>query len=142
MFCFLNITDRVLFSKLVSKGTSRAEPSLFSFLNRKESPSRDLTCARIRTQPAADTVQPSFMPYLPIAKRRRGLKPIFISRSSILSTRVFSSIVGHCRALPPAPRKRERMIMGGKFSRDLYFIKGRIIITGGSNEEIRVFYDR
>ena len=71
-----------------------------------------------------------------------GLKPIFISKSSILSTRAVSSIVGHCRALPPTPPREKRGIMGGNFSCDLYFIKSRIIITGGSNEEIRVFYDR
>ena len=131
MFSFLNRQRAlVLFSKLVRV----SEPS--------RSPHVRVRVYMYTNPPAADTVQPSFMPHLPIARRRRGLKPIFISRSSILSTRVVSSIVGLCRALPPTPRKRERMIMGSKFSRDLYFIKGRIIITGGSNEEIRVFYDR
>ena len=65
-------------------------------------------------QPAADTVQPSFVPHLPIARRRRGLKPI-------LSTRVVSSFVGRY-PLPPQGRKGE--LWGANFPATYILSKG------------------
>ena len=55
LFCFLNRTDRVLFSKqrgkalvLFSKLVRVSEPTLFCFLNRKESPTEPEALTRAR----------------------------------------------------------------------------------------------
>lgn len=83
-----------------------------------------------------------FKPYKAVVRHFMGAVDRFYVRHLFVS---YKGIYGRGSAweeCPPTPPKGEKGIMGGKFSRDLYFIKTRIIITGGRDEEIRVFYDR
>ena len=141
LFSFLNITDRVLFSKPVRV----SEPTLFCFLNlpanRKARPSRSLTRARAcvyvhkptrRRHPktAKKDAVALFKPYKAATRHFTGAVDRFYVKHLFVS---YKGFYGRGRAweyAPPYPPKVSEGTAGGPFSTPLYseYSARRIII--------------